>query len=87
MKKIKTYESFFREPEYNVNDYVLIYHKHNEQHVAKIIKYHKLIESYLMYVYDFNSEKWIGYNSIIRKLTSEEKLDFEMRLNANKYNL
>lgn len=84
---LKTYESFFREPEYNDNDYVIISKRHNEQHVAKIIKYHKLIESYLMYVYDFNGERWVGYNSIIRELTPKEKLDFEMKLNTNKYNL
>lgn len=87
MKNLKTYEAFFRDALYNDNDYVIIKDSKGENHISKIIRYSKIAESYLLYVYDFNGERWMGYNRVIRKLTPEEKIDFEMKLNSKKFNL
>jgi len=72
---------------YNVGDFVFVYLKQDENCPVYITKFKK--GNYFEYygIDENGKEAMFRYCDISRKLTDKEKTDFEIKLDARKYNL
>jgi hypothetical protein len=88
MKSIKTYEAFFKDPKYNIGDYVIVKDVFDAIHFGKVLDFNKVAQVYRIDIFNMDKDSFLfSADKVLRKMTPEEIEKVKMKKNINKYNL